>query len=156
MDQSSHPHVLARRKRIEDLLGPRVKNRNVKHEHWIVRTPPPPKPFPEFHRANCRRLVVFIFDSFQRAKTKRQSRPNKIPMKGLSTANQSETRHSAIGRGLFMVMTCVVRRIDVSAEEIDNQCHSQDGNRVHGRCAVIKTKAGGDEGARLSRNFLCA
>jgi len=79
-----------------------------------------------------------------------------MPMKGLSTANQSETRHSGIERGLFMVMTRVVRRIDVSAEEIDDQCHGQDGNRVHDGCLVTKAKDGGDEGARLSRNFLCA
>ena len=73
-------------------------------------------------------------------------------MTGLKTANQSETRHSAIERGLFMVMTragpVFFRRIDVSTEEIDDQCHGEDGDRVHGRFAVAD--------ASVRRSFLCA
>ena len=46
------------------------------------------------------------------------------------------------------------RRIDVSAEEVDDQGHGEDGDRIHGRGGMMKVKAGGDEGARVRRNFL--
>lgn len=80
-----------------------------------------------------------------------------MPMNGLRTANHSETRHSAMERVSFMLMAArrpaFVRRIGVTAEKVDHQRHGENGNRVHGRCAIMKLKVGGDEGASVSRSF---
>src|SRR4029077_8552047 len=93
------PHVLALWNRVEDAVptAVEIKDRHVQHQHRIVPTASALKPFSWLCHAGLFEVCRFhlcVSVHWQRRNTPRM--PNKMPIRGLSSANQSEKSHSAM------------------------------------------------------------